>query len=69
MERESLSPAVRFLQARIVGAPEAVYRVLGYELRSNAPVIHLPTCPPEQRMRALMQHAERARKEKVRKRE
>ena len=38
----STSPQARFLQARIVGAPEAVYCALGYHLRSSTPVIHLP---------------------------
>ena len=63
------SAQVRFLQARVVGAPEAVYRALGYPLRSSAPVVHLPTNPPERRMRALLQHSERERQRKQRARE
>lgn len=65
----SASPQVRFLQARIVGAPEAVYRALGYRLRSSTPVIHLPTNPPERRMRSLLKHVERERIQKQRARE
>ena len=52
-EREMLSPKARFLTARIVGAPEAVYRILGYEIKSGSGVTHLPTNPPHKRFRSL----------------
>lgn len=62
----NVAPQARFLQARVVGAPEAVYRALGYHLRSSAPVVHLSTNPPERRMRSLLRHTERERKRKQR---
>ena len=33
-------------------------------MRSSAPVVHLPTSPPERRMRSLMPHNERERRRK-----
>ena len=64
-KREKLSPQTRFLCARVVGAPEAVYRALGFPLKSSANAVHLPTEPPERRLRAQLPNAERARREKV----
>ena len=60
-EKET-SPFTRYLNARILGAPEAIYRALGYQLQLGAPVVHVPTNLPEWRTRSLLLGAERARR-------
>ena len=64
-EKET-SPFTRYLNARIVGAPEAIYRAPSYHLQSGAPVVHVSN------KSSRMAHpitapvgAERARREKV----
>jgi hypothetical protein len=52
-EREGCSPQVRFLVARKVGAPEAIFTLAGWNLREGENVTHLETRPPARRRRAL----------------
>ena len=47
------SERMRYLTARIVGAPEAVFRMFGYSMKVGCGVTHLCTKPPGQRKRAL----------------
>jgi hypothetical protein len=53
-ERDNISsPQMRFLDARIVGAPEVVFRLFEYEMKHGCSVTHLATKPPGSRKRAL----------------
>ena len=47
------SPQMRFLDARIVGAPEVVFRLFEFEMKHGVSVTHLTTKPPGSRKRAL----------------
>ena len=51
--REGCSPQVRFLVARKVGTPEAVYSLGGWKIKEGESVTHLETRPPGHRRRAL----------------
>ena len=48
-----LSPQMHFLNARIVGAPEVIFRLFGYEMKHGRAVTHLCTRPPGARRRAM----------------
>ena len=52
-EREQMGSQMHFLDARMVGMPEAAHRTWGFHMRSGAGVTHLCTKPPHLRMRAL----------------
>ena len=49
----SMSPQMHFLNARIVGAPEVIFRLFGYEMKHGRAVTHLCTRPPGARRRAM----------------
>jgi hypothetical protein len=51
--REEMSDGERFLNARVVGMPEAVHRAWGFCMRAGTNVVHLTTKPPYKRMRAI----------------
>ena len=51
--REEMSDGERFLNARVVGMPEAVHRAWGFCMRAGTNVVHLMTKPPYKRMRAI----------------
>eukprot|EP00966_Prymnesium_polylepis_P168624 3899404-Prymnesium_polylepis.1 len=44
---------MRFLDARIVGAPEVVFRLFQYEMKHGCTITHLATKPPGARKRTL----------------
>ena len=48
-----VSPQMHFLNARIVGAPEVIFRLFGYEMKHGRAVTHLCTRPPGARRRAM----------------
>jgi hypothetical protein len=52
-ERDPQSNRARFLNARVVGAPEAAFRLFGYRMHSATGVTALCTKPPEWRLRAV----------------
>ena len=52
-EREDMGKQLHFLEARVIGMPEAVQRTWGYKMRSRHPVTTLCTKLPHLRMRAL----------------
>ena len=54
--RENMPAAERFLQARVVGAPEAVFRAFQYDMHTGIHVTRLITAPPHLRTRALKKH-------------
>ena len=56
-KREKMGPQEHFLDARVVGQPEAAHRTWGYHMRSGTGVVHLCTKPPHLRMRALPRSA------------
>ena len=39
--RENASPQVRFLTARVVGAPEVVFYLLGFPIKKGEEITHL----------------------------
>ena len=59
-DRDAQSPGYRFIQARTVGIPEAVFRVFQFPMREGMGVVHLITKPPETRKRALANHSARS---------
>jgi len=62
-DREGLqSPLACFLCARIMGAPEAIYRALGFLLKSSTPVVHVPTDLPQYTKRALLRGTDKERR-------
>ena len=58
--REEMSDGERFLNARVVGMPEAVHRAWGFCMRAGTNVVHLMTKPPYKRMRAIPKRPGRA---------
>ena len=59
-EREKMGAQEHFLNARVVGQPEAAHRTWGFHMRSGTGVTHLCTRPPHLRMRALPRRADDA---------
>ena len=51
--RDNMSDAERFLNARIVGMPEACHRTWGFHMKAGTNVVHLITKIPHKRMRAI----------------
>lgn len=51
--REEMSESQRFLNARVVGMPEAVHRTWGFRMKAGTSAVHLTCKPPHKRMRAV----------------
>jgi hypothetical protein len=62
-KREKMGAQEHFLNARVVGQPEAAHRTWGFHMRSGTGVTHLCTKPPHLRMRALPRSAKDANDE------